>query len=465
MKHELKPYMAYKQTDNDWLGAVPEHWQLETIRSITRLYNEKNGIRNDLEILSVYREYGVIKKSSRDDNRNKSNDLTIYKVVNKGDLVLNKMKMWQGSLGVSQYKGIVSSQYTVCKLVGDFNSNYIHYMLRSAKFKNIYNKISYGVRSGQWVLRYDDFKNIKLYIPPLSEQDQIVKFLDSMLVKINRFIRFKKKLISALKEQKLAIINEAVTKGIDSNVKMKPSGIEWLGDIPDHWEVKPNFALFIERNEKNYCDMELLSVTISDGIIKQSQMLENNTVKRDSSNDDKSNYKRVLENDIVYNKMRMWQGAAGCSLHDGIVSPAYIILKPKVDMCPWYFHFLFRTPLYSKYAYTYSYGICDDQLSLRYEHFKRMYSLVPPLEEQERIVEFIKSKTEQVEASIVKVQKEIELITEYRTRLISDVVTGEVDVGGIEIQDNMEQDTGSVDEIDEDELDNEEVLNLEECEV
>ena len=234
----LKPYERYKSTGYEWLKEVPSHWSKMPIRSITELSNERNGQRTDLELLSVYREYGVIIKTSRDDNHNvESTDLSNYKYVDKEYLVLNKMKMWQGSLGVSKYEGIVSPAYIVCKLIGGANNNYINYLLRSAVYKTIYNQLSYGVRVGQWDMRYDDFKNIQIFLPPKDEQDQIVRFLDSKLLKINKFIKNKKKLIELLKEKKQAIINHAVTKGLDPDAKMKPSGIKWLGDVPEGWSV------------------------------------------------------------------------------------------------------------------------------------------------------------------------------------------------------------------------------------
>ena len=141
MDNGFKPYGKYKDTEYDWLGNVPSHWERLSIRSITELSNKRNGTRNDLELLSVYREYGVIKKSSRDDNHNvESEDLSNYKYVDSGYLVLNKMKMWQGSLGVSKYEGIVSPAYIVCKLTGELNSSYINYLLRAAVYKTIYNQ-------------------------------------------------------------------------------------------------------------------------------------------------------------------------------------------------------------------------------------------------------------------------------------------------------------------------------------
>lgn len=281
MEKRLEPYENYKDTEYDWLGKVPSHWEKVTVRSITKLSNERNGNRNDLELLSVYREYGVIKKASRNDNHNvESQDLSNYKFVDKGYLVLNKMKMWQGSLGVSKYRGIVSPAYIVCKLVGELNFDYIHYLLRSPQFKTIYNRISYGVRVGQWDMRYDDFKNIKLYLPPLKEQAHIVKYLESQLSKINQFIKIKKKIIAALKEQKQFVINQAVTKGLNPNTKMKPSDIDGIEETPAHWR-KWRFKNIVSINGRigfrGYTQADIVgeregAITLSPGNIKDNKL-------------------------------------------------------------------------------------------------------------------------------------------------------------------------------------------------
>ena len=155
----------------------------------------------------------------------------------------------------------------------------------------------------------------------------------------------------------------------------KDSGVEWLGEVPAHWEVeRQNLAVFEERNERGRPDDELLSVTIQQGVIRQSEI----TTKKDSSNEDKSKYKVLKAGDLVYNKMRAWQGAIGVSPYDGIVSPAYIVLRPKNPNLSKYFHYLFRTPLFIEEANRLSYGLCDDMNSLRYEHFKGSYSPIPP---------------------------------------------------------------------------------------
>lgn len=216
----------YIDTGLESLESVPGHWQKSSIRAITRLRNQRG--RPDLPLLSVYRDYGVILKSSRDDNRNPDGqDLSVYKVVHEGDLVLNKMKTWQGSLGVSTHIGIVSPAYIVCSLREDVNPKFIHYLLRSAPYVYEYNRISYGVRVGQWDMRYDEFKRIPLYLPTYPEQDKIVAFLDSRLKELSLLISRYRQLVgvaaksvaekrkSLLHEYGRSLIAETVTGKLD----------------------------------------------------------------------------------------------------------------------------------------------------------------------------------------------------------------------------------------------------------
>lgn len=199
----------------------------------------------------------------------------------------------------------------------------------------------------------------------------------------------------------------------------KDSGIPWLGEIPEGWEVRRNLGLFDERKEVNFSEKQLLSVTIDRGIILQSEI----TSKKDSSKEDKSKYKLVRVGDLAYNKMRMWQGAIGCSEHEGIVSPAYIILAPREVAYARYFHYLYRTTIFIKEANRNSYGLCDDMNSLRYEDFKNIYSPVPPKEDIIRIVAFLDRKTAEVDEAIAKKQRLIELLNEQKAILINRAVT------------------------------------------
>lgn len=208
--------------------------------------------------------------------------------------------------------------------------------------------------------------------------------------------------------------------------RYKNANVNWINSIPSHWDILPNRAIFSERITKNCAEEQLLSVTIKNGVIKQTQLLEDSS-KKDSSNEDKSKYKLVKINDIAYNKMRMWQGAVGFSEYQGIVSPAYIILKPNKNINSKYYHYLFRSPLYIQYSHNYSYGICDDQLSLRYKYFSTMYSIIPPIEEQEKIVQFIEYKEKQINKLIRKQKRLIELLQEKKKTIITEAVTKGLD--------------------------------------
>ena len=211
----MKRYEEYKPTKYPWLPIVPSHWKTNPMRALTVVSSERRGNREAV-LLSVYREYGVIVKSSRDDNHNvESEDLSNYKMVYKGDLVMNKMKMWQGSLGVSEFDGVVSPAYIVCHIIDEnINRRYLHMLLRSPLFKTYYNQVSYGVRVGQWDMHYEDFKGMEVSLPPRAEQDQIVRYLDWQVSKINRLIAAKKKQIHLLSAKKYAVVDEYVTHGL-----------------------------------------------------------------------------------------------------------------------------------------------------------------------------------------------------------------------------------------------------------
>jgi len=219
----------------------------------------------------------------------------------------------------------------------------------------------------------------------------------------------------------------------------KETNINWIKEIPDHWNIYPNIAIFDERIEKGYPKLELLSVTIGRGIIRQADI----ETKKDISNDDKSNYKRVCIGDLAYNRMRMWQGAVGYSKYEGIVSPAYIVLNPKIEINCKYFHYLFRIPAYISESYRNGYGICDDQHSLRYTQFKRMYSIVPPIEEQDLIVKYLDYKINSVnkimqmgQVIIGRTFKNAGLLQDYNHRLITDAITGAIDLRKFNFSDN-----------------------------
>ena len=421
----FEPYPAYKDSGVDWIGEIPAHWEVETIRAVTELKSEKN--QPDLPVLSVYREYGVIPKDSRDDNHNATSlDTSNYKVVDVDDLVINKMKAWQGSMGVSAHHGIVSPAYIICRInTKKVISGFLHYLLRSKLYIGVYNSLSYGIRIGQWDMHYEDFKKILIPLPEAKEQKRIVHFLDQKIAEIDEAIDKKQRLIELLKELKQTTIAEAVTKGLNPNIPMRDSGVDWIGEIPAHWEVETIRAVTELKSEKNQPDLPVLSVYREYGVIPKDSRDDNHN----ATSLDTSNYKVVDVDDLVINKMKAWQGSMGVSAHHGIVSPAYIICRINTKkVISGFLHYLLRSKLYIGVYNSLSYGIRIGQWDMHYEDFKKILIPLPEAKEQKRIVHFLDQKIAEIDEAIDKKQRLIELLKELKQTTIAETVTGKIKV-------------------------------------
>lgn len=250
--------MAREMKDSgiEWIGEIPANWKVSLLKFSIRWKSEKG--QPDAEVLSLYRDLGVVPKNSRDDNHNVTSlDTSGYKVVDIGDFVINKMKAWQGSMAVSKYAGIVSPAYHVCEITNpDIYKEYFHHLLRNPAYIPEYLRLSTGMRTGQWDLGFDDFKNIPFIIPPYDEQIQIVKKIDHKCSEIDSVIADTQKTIEEYKALKQSIITEAVTKGVRGERKMKDSGVEWIGDVPEEWEVIP--VKYVAEFQPS-CDMSNLT--------------------------------------------------------------------------------------------------------------------------------------------------------------------------------------------------------------
>src|ERR1035437_1411283 len=420
----LMPYPAMMESGVPWLGDVPTHWSVQKLRRLLRPTAERN--RSDLALLSVVREKGVIRRdmASKEGNRNFiPDDLSNYKVVAAGQFAINKMKAWQGSYGVSPYDGIVSPAYFTF-VVSGISSRFFHSAIRSRAYVAFFAQASDGVRIGQWDLSPARMKEIPFFVPSRPEQALIVRFLDRAEREIALFIRAKQKLIKLLEEQKQTIIDRAVTRGLDPEARFRPSGMGWLGDVPDHWRVERNGRLFAQRNETGFAELPILEVSLRTGVpIRKFETSDRKQLMRD-----RDKHKRAVQGDIADNMRRMWQGALGVAPVDGLVSPAYVVARPRPGVEPHYFSFLFRTPKYMAEVDKYSRGIVKDRNRLYWEDFKQMPSPCPPIEEQGQIVDAIAKRTSSIDDGARRLLDEIELAREWRTRLIADVVTGKVDV-------------------------------------
>jgi type I restriction enzyme S subunit len=454
---KLKPYPAYKESGMPWLGQVPEHWEVLPGRAVFREINDRG--HPDEQMLSVTITRGVLRQadlladSSKKDSSNE--DKSNYKLVQPGDLVYNKMRAWQGAVGVSAYRGIVSPAYIVQRLRSAENlPRYMHFLLRTPLFASEAERWSYGITSDQWSLRAEEFKCIYFSLPPLPEQTAIVRFLDWAEQRIRRVIRARQRRIKLLEEYKQALIHQAVTGSIDVRTgkpypAYKDSGVEWLGQVPEHWEVVPLCGLGRPKKVTNCVDRELLSVYLHRGVIRFSDVPDKRT---NPTSEDLSKYQAVDYGDFVLNNQQAWRGSVGVSKYSGIVSPAYLVLALNGRLDTTYADRLLQDRSMVDQYLICSKGVGSIQRNLYWPHLRRVAVPVPPNTEQNAIVLFLDTQTTKIDTAIAAARREIELLREYRTRLIADVVTGKVDVREVAAQLPEEPPEEEAESIDTDEI-------------
>ncbi|MDR3688044.1 MAG: restriction endonuclease subunit S [Fimbriimonas sp.] len=356
-----------------------------------------------------------------------------YQGIRKGDLVIHAMDAFAGAIGVSDSDGKSTPVYAVCQPSADADAHYFAFILREMSRSEYLLSLAKGIRERSTDFRYSDFASLEVPMPSTDEQAQIVRFIRHLDLRVNRLVKAKRRLIELLNEQKQAIIHRAVTRGLDPTVPLKSSGIEWLGKIPEHWEVKPLKCVFREVDERTTTgDDEILSVSHLTGVTPRSQ--KNITMFMAESY---VGHKKCRPGDLVANTMWMWMGALGVSHVEGILSPSYAVYRPKANapVHGAFLDMLARTRLYIDEYTKYSTGIRPSRLRLYPEQFLRMPVLLPPLEEQVLICDHLRLATQDIVATIGKANGEIDLIREYRTRLVADVVTGQLDVRHLDLPD------------------------------
>jgi len=418
----LHPYPSHKDSGVVWLGDVPEHWDVCPLISAAKLKFIKNC--PERELLSIYLNLGVVKFSEVKEKRTNptSNDLTNYQAVDPGDFVLNNQQAWRGSVGVSKYEGIVSPAYIVLSILPSLNPDFANYLFRIKGMIDQYLICSKGVGSIQRNLYWPYLKRVQIILPPLPEQTAIVRFLDFADSRIHRSINAKLKLIKLLEEEKQAIIHQAVTRGLDPDVPLKPSGVEWLGDVPEHWILQRMKTVLIERAVKGYPDEPLLAATQSKGVIRK-ENYENRTV---IAQKDLHLLKLVKTGDFVIS-LRSFQGGIEYAREQGIISPAYTVLYPINSNSHGYLAWLFKSVPFIENLKLNVTGIREGQ-NIDYNRLSRSKIPLPPLNEQNSIASYLNEITKNIQFNIESINKEIALLREYRTRLIADVVTGKLDV-------------------------------------
>ena len=445
MAAELKPYPGYRDSGVEWLGAVPAHWEVLKLRQVVRRHAERE--RADLPLLSVVREQGVILRdtTSSDENHNYiPDDLSNYKVVRAGQFVMNKMKAWQGSYGVSCHDGIVSPAYFVFDVFG-LRGDFFHVAIRSRAYVPTFTRASDGVRIGQWDLAEARMRDIQFLVPPGSEQAAIVRFLDHADRRIRRYIRAKQKLIALLEEQKQAVIHEAVTGRIDVRTgrpypAYQDSAVARLGRVPAHWGVRRLKSL-VKRIDQGVSPQAENSAADGNswGVLKAGCV--NGGVFRDSE------HKRLPPAFVFDAALTVRLGDVLVSRASG--SPRFVgsvgrvsalkyrlILSDKTfrpvftdEADPDFMVLAMNAPYYRQQVEGAISGAEGLPNNLPLSSLRAFRFGIPTIDEQRDVVRYVTTIcSDKLGGALSRAQHEVSLLKEYRTRLIADVVTGKLDV-------------------------------------
>ncbi|WP_222014053.1 restriction endonuclease subunit S [Rhizobium laguerreae] len=419
-------FNGYKPTSIDWQPDAPEHWDVKPLFAVARIISEAN--QPELELLSVYLGQGVIRFSDVEEKRTNatSADLSKYQVVRPGNLVLNNQQAWRGSVGVSRNTGIVSPAYLVLDLGNRFELGFADYYFRTNSTVVHFLVSSKGVGTIQRNLYWPALRRCPITIPPLPEQRAIAAFLDEKCAKVDEAVRIKEAQIALLRERRQILIQQAVTRGLNPDAPMKDSGVDWIGQIPTHWEVRRSKYVFTQRKELARKDDIQLSATQSYGVIPQDKFEEfvGRRVVKIQTNLEKR--KHVEVDDFVIS-MRSFQGGLERAFAAGCIRSSYVILQPLEPLSADFFGYLLKSPRYIKALQATGSFIRDGQ-DLNFDNFSKVDLFLPPMHEQVAIAAHIKVGCEKIDYGIAIKEQQIVALREYRTSLIDATVTGKIKV-------------------------------------
>ena len=436
---KLDPYPKYKDSGVMWLGKVPAHWPVVPNRGAFTEVNDQN--HPDEEMLSVTIGRGVVKQSTLlDDTSMKDGskiDRSSYKLVQPGDIAYNKMRAWQGAIGVSSYRGIISPAYVVQRPRKGNNPDFLHYLLRTSAFAKEAERNSYGIASDMWSLRPEHFKTIRSCLPPPDEQAAIVRYLDHADEQIQRYIAAKERLIALLEEQRQALVHQAVTRGLDPNVRLKDSGVERLEDVPEHWPLcRLKQASVIQTGitiGQNYGEDELIErpylrvANVQSGRLDLSRVT---TVRVPTAEINRATLKKgdvlMTEGGDIDKLGRgcVWMEDIPDCLHQNhifAVRPNPAFLKPA-------FLVALMESFHGRNYFQVTAKQTTNLAATNRTTLGNFPFYLPSVAEQQTILHRVAEQRDALDVAIARTRNQIDLTNEYRTRLIADVVTGQLDV-------------------------------------
>ena len=439
----MKKYKEYKDIGLPWYPqGVPAHWDLRRHKNVLEEHKELVGKNADNYTLLSLSVNGVIIRDLSEGKGKFSKDYDKYVVVDKGDFVfcLFDVDETPRTVGLSHNHGMITGAYDVFH-PHDINSEYFYYYYLALDNIKALKPLYSGLRK---VIPYPSFMATKFPVPPRTEQDQIVRYLDWQTSKINHLIHGYQKQIKLLKERRQTIIDRATTQGINENTEYKNSGANWIDNIPAHWNMVYAKKLFAQRKDKAFPNDIQLTSSQKYGIISQEEFMKLEGRRLTVVVTGEDILKHVGIGDFVIS-MRSFQGGLEYSYVEGKISSAYVMLIPNKDkVYDEYFKWLLKSKPYIKALQGTSDLVRDGQ-ALRYANFAKVYLPEIPLDEQKEIAEYIAAEVAKIDNALPTFQKEIELLREYRTRLISYVVTGQIDVRDVVIPEYTPEEVTEID--------------------
>ena len=418
-------YDRYKDSGVEWIGQIPSTWNVE--RGKWLFVKKNRPIRPDDEIVTCFRDGQVtLRNNRRTEGFTNALKEHGYQGIRKGDLVIHAMDAFAGAIGVSDSDGKATPVYSTCvpREPDTVDPYFYAYYMRHIALSGLLVSLAKGIRERSTDFRYNDFGDLRLAVPSLLEQCAIAAFLDEKCAKIDEAVRIKEAQIGLLRERRQILIQDAVTRGLNPDAPMKDSGIDWIGEIPAHWEVKRNKHMFVEVNERSAKGTEQhLSMSQKLGLVPA------NLVEKSLVSESYEGAKLVRPGDLVLNRLKAHLAVFSIAPQDGLVSPDYSVFRPFVaGASSRYFDALFKTSVYLGEFRQRVRGIVEGFFRLYTDSFMDVPLIIPPQHEQATIMDHLERVSAQFDSAITIKQAQITALKEYKTCLINAAVTGKIKV-------------------------------------
>ena len=421
----MERYDKYINTGVSWMPRIPSHWKHVQFRGLFKITKRIAG-RTGLDVLAVTQR-GIKVKDVESNEGQIAADYSNYQIVEPGDFAMNHMDLITGFVGISPQYGVTSPDYRVFKNISPLASSQFYlYVFELCYKQQIFYGLGHGVSNkGRWRLPAPIQNRFEIPLPPLAEQKKIVSYLEDKTSKIDAYVADKEKEIELLQELKQKTIADAVTKGLNPDAKMKDSGISWIGEIPEHWEVKRIASLFTGKVQANTDFKYHHAFKFYYGTL----VPKNEVGDVEEYRDTYVKYSVLQKDDIMINGLNLnydfVSQRVAIAPSDGIITSAYVVARPRKGTNAQYYNYLFKTMDNMKLFHGMGTGI---RLTLSFDEMKKQVVVVPPQDEQQSIVAYIEEKCEKIDKLASELQSEIDYLKEYKQRLIADCVTGQVNV-------------------------------------